>query len=62
MFSLIKDQGTIDCQLDGKTTIKKQHLRILTVEENSIVEFIKNKNRCHQGISKKKATNLVIDY
>ena len=34
IFSEIKDRGTIDCQLDGKTVnIKKNHLRILTPDE-----------------------------
>ena len=37
-------------------------MRILKVEEeHSIVELIKNKKRCHQGISRKQATNLIID-
>ena len=62
MFSFIKDRGTIDHRLDEKTAnIKKRHLRILTVEEErSIVEFIKSKNRFHQRISRKQASNLII--
>ena len=42
MFPLIKDRGTIDCRLDGKTVnAKKEHLQILTPdEERSIVESI----------------------
>ena len=54
-FPLIKDRGTIDCRLDGKIKNEnKEHLQILMPEEeHSVVEFIKNKNRCHQGISRK---------
>lgn len=63
MFSLIKDRGTIDRRLDGKTVnTKKENLQILTPdEERSIVEFIKNKNRCHQGVSRKQVTDLIVD-
>ena len=63
MFPLIKDRGTIDRRLDGKNVSnKKDHLRILTPEEErSIVEFIKNKNRCHQGVSRKHVTDLIVD-
>ena len=57
MFPSIKDQdrGTIDRWLDGKTVYaKKEHLPILTPDEKgSIVSFIKNKNRCHQDVSRK---------
>ena len=63
MFPLIKDRGTIDRWLDGQhQNHKKEHLRILTPEEeSSIVEFIKNKNRCHQGITRKHITSLILD-
>ena len=63
MFPLIKDRGTIDRRLVGKNIkTKKEHLRILTVdEERSIVEYIKNKNRCHQGVSRKEVTALIVD-
>ena len=62
-FPLIKNRGTIDRRLDGKCkNSKKEHLRILTVdEERSIVEYIKNKNRCHQGISRKQVTSLILN-
>ena len=55
-FPLIKNRGTIDRRLDGKCkNNKKEHLRVLTLdEERSIVEFVENKNRCHQGISRSK--------
>ena len=26
-----------------------------------IVEFVKNKNRCHQGVSRKEVTALIVD-
>ena len=63
MFPLIKDRGTIDRRLDGKTVnAKKEHLQILTPdEERSIVEFIKNKNRCHQGVSRKQVGDLIVN-
>jgi len=62
-FPLIKNRGTIDRRLDGKCkNNKKEHLRVLTLEEeSSIVEFIKNKNRCHQGISRRQVTSLIVD-
>ena len=64
MFNLIKDRGTIDRRLDGKvkTGIEKQYCSILTAaEENSIVLFVKNKNRCLQGVNKKELTKLILD-
>ena len=63
LFPLIKDRGTIDRRLDGKcNNLKKEHLRILSPEEEkSIVQFVKNKNRCHQGVTKKNVTSLIID-
>ena len=30
-------------------------------EERSIVDFFKNKNRCHQGVSRKEVTTLIVD-
>lgn len=63
LFPLIKDRGTIDRRLNGKVkNLKKEHLRILTCDEEcSVVEFIKNKNRCHQGITRKHITSLIVD-
>ena len=61
MFPLIKDRETIDRQLNGtKMNIKKEHLRILTLEEEmSIVQYVKNKNRCRQGVTKNtRVTNV----
>ena len=61
-FPLIKDRGTIDRRLNGKVNCKKEHLRILAPdEEQSVVEYIKNKNRCHQGISRQHVTKLILD-
>ena len=63
-FPLIKDRGTIDRRLDGKLkNPKKDHLRIPKSpdEENEIVRYIKNKNRAHQGLSKKDVTALILD-
>ena len=62
-FPLIKDRGTIDRRLDGEIKNEnKEHLQILTPEEErSVVEFIKNKNRCHQGISRKQVRDLIVD-
>lgn len=63
MFPLINDRSTIDRRLNGsKVNSKKEHLRVLTpAEERSIVEFVKNKNRCHQGVSRKEVTALIVD-
>ena len=45
-FPLTKDRGTIDHRLIKNVNSKKEHLRILAPEEEqSIVEFIKNKDR-----------------
>ena len=61
-FPPIKDRGTIDCWLIKNVNRKKEHLRILAPEEEqSVVEFIKNKNRCHQGVSRNHVTKLVLD-
>ena len=62
-FPLIKNRGTIDRRLDGKVkNAKKEHLRILLPEEErQIVDYIKNKNRAHQGLSKKQVSELIID-
>lgn len=62
-FPLIKDRDTIDRRLKGeKINNKKEHLRILTPEEErSVIEFAKNKNRCHQGVTREDITKLVVD-
>ena len=61
--SIIKDRGTIDRRLDGTSrNSKKEHLKILAPdEEASIVEFIKNKKRLNQGVTRKDVTGLIID-
>ena len=63
MFPLIKDRGTIDRRLDGKIkNAKKEHLIVLLpAEEKEIVQFVKNKNRAHQGVSKKQVSDLIVD-
>ena len=64
LFNLIKSRSTIDNRLDGKivTGCEKQYSCILThLEEESVVRFVKNKNRCLQGINKKQLTNLILD-
>ena len=61
---MIKSRSTIDNRLDGKivTGCEKQYCCILThLEEESVVRFVKNKNRCLQGINKKQLTNLILD-
>ncbi|CAB3982875.1 Hypothetical predicted protein [Paramuricea clavata] len=61
LFNLIKSRST---SLDGKivTGCEKQYCCILThLEEESVVRFVKNKNRCLQGINKKQLTNLILD-
>ena len=63
MFPLAKNPGTIDQRLDGKTAnLKKEHLQILTNdEESSVEELVKNKNICHQGTTQKQITSLTLD-
>ena len=64
MFPLIKDRETINRRLDGTivTGLEKQYCSILTVaEEDSIVSFVKNKNRALQGINKADLTRLILD-
>ena len=63
MFPLIKDRGTINTRLDGKVkNAKKEHLRVLLpAEEEEIVQFLKNKYRVHQGVSKKQVSELIVD-
>ena len=61
-FPLIKDRGTIDCRLIKNVNSKKERLRILAPEEKrSVEEFIKNKNRCRQGVSRNHVTKLILD-
>ena len=62
-FPLIKDRGTIDRRLDGKVkNVKKEHLRVLHPDdEKEIVCFIRNKNRAHQGLSKKEVSEIILD-
>ena len=34
---------------------------LLPAEEKEIVQFVKNKNKAHQGVSKKQVSELIID-
>lgn len=64
LFPLIKDRETINRRLDGTIVngSEKQYCSILTVkEEESIVTFVKNKNRSLQGINKADVTQLIIN-
>lgn len=63
-FPLIKDRETINKRLDGKiiTGEEKSYCTILTSdEERSIVQFVKNKNRCMQAVNKKELEKLILD-
>ena len=64
LFPLIKDKATINRRLDKKVTTgkEKEYCTILTTEEEeSLVSFVKNKNRCLQGINKADLTALILD-
>ena len=61
VFSLIKSRSTIDSRFDGKvvTGSEKQYCSILTnEEEESIVRFVRNKNRCLQRINKERIKHI----
>ena len=63
-FPLIKDRKTINQRLDGKifTGEEKWYCKTLTSEEeNMIIQFLKNKNRCMQAINKKELEKLILD-
>ena len=64
LFPLIKDRETINRRLDGKiiNNQERSYCKILTHdEEESIVAFIKNKNRCMQAVNKKELEKLILD-
>ena len=64
LFPLIKDRETINRRLDGKIIHNQEraYCKILTHdEEESIVAFIKNKNRCMQAVNKKDLEKLIMD-
>ena len=63
-FPLIKDRETINRRLDWKVKNgrERDYCAILSeTEERSIVSFIKNKNRCMQGMNKKEVEKLILD-
>ena len=63
-FPPIKDRETFNRRMDGKIVNgrEKSYCTILTnFEEQSIVNFVKNKNRCMLGLSKKELEKLILD-
>ena len=63
-FPLVKDRETINRRLDGKVKngSEREYCTILTdSEEQSIVSFAKNKNRCMQGLNKNELEKLIPD-
>lgn len=64
LFPLIKDRQTINRRLDGKVKngSEREYCTILTQEEEeSIIAYIKNKNRAMQGIGRPEVKKLVMD-
>ena len=64
LFPLIKDRQTINSRLDGKIVNgrEREYCSILTEdEEQSIVAYVKNKNRALQGVNHFVLTKLIID-
>ena len=64
LFPLIKDCRTINKRLDGeiRTGHEREYCSILTNDEEiSIVRFLKNKNRCFQGLNKKKTEEIILN-
>lgn len=62
-FPLIKDRETINKRLDGKIVNgeERAYCTIITSEEDrSIVQFVKNKNRCMQAVNKE-LEKLILD-
>uniref|UniRef100_A0A7M5VBK8 Uncharacterized protein n=1 Tax=Clytia hemisphaerica TaxID=252671 RepID=A0A7M5VBK8_9CNID len=56
LFPTIKDPQTINARLDGKVENKneRRYSKILTEqEEESLVRYMKNMNRCLQSLSEK---------
>ena len=61
---MIKHYRTINARLDGEieTGREKEYCSIFTVdEENTIVRFIQNKNRCLQGLNKRDLTEVMLN-
>ena len=64
LYPLIKDRETINRRLDGKVinSQERSYCTILTHnEESCIVSYLKNKNRCMQGVNKKDLEMLILD-
>ena len=63
-FPLIKSKNVINNRLDGKviTGNEKKHLKLLTSEEEvAICDYLKLKNQAHQGMNRKRTTQLILD-
>ena len=63
LFPSIKDPRTINARLDGKVKNKNErsYCKILTEqEEESLVRFIKNRNRCLQSLSEKEVEKYAL--
>ena len=64
LFPLVKNRRTIDKRLDGKviTGSEKVYCSILTPDkEESVVTYIKNKNRSYQGVNKADLTKVILN-
>ena len=63
-FPLIKDPRTINKRLTNDEAVwsEKPYLRILTIEEEGkFVKYLKNKNRCAQGLTQAEANEIVLN-
>ncbi len=63
LFPLVKNRRTIDKRLDGKiiTGQEKNYCSILLPdEEDTIVQYVLNKNCCYQGINRAELNELII--
>ena len=69
LFPMIKDPRTVnrrlECTPDNKrieTGSEKQHVRILTVnEEERLVKHIRNRNRACMGLARKDVQRIILD-
>ena len=63
-FPLIRDRETINRRLDGKIINgqERQYCTILTHdEEECVVTYLRNKNRCMQAVNKKELEKIILD-
>ena len=64
LFLLVKNERTVNKRLDGKIlngTEKAYCSVLLPEEEETLVQYVINKNCCYQGISKAELTKLIIN-